>query len=373
MSAPTNVLELDGQKYRHIVLGNGVSDDEAVHKEHLHSHFAHNAVRNTKYRWWSLVPKSLWNQFRRLANVYFLVMSVAMMVGNYTEAYDAPIEGINTLLTLLLTMIVTMCIEARDDCERAKKDREINTTETVRLHAGMDLLGMDAAHPPGKLWRMTDFRSADSDSGAIAEWKDIVVGDVVVVFKDGVFPADMLLLASAAPDGSCFVETKSIDGETNLKKRRPTSQIATLPGQHQAAAAECSGADETPARVGPFYSPSPCEAANAFLSGRGYIQCEHPNVHVDENPGIVRMTVDASLLKSPPPNAAATNIQVRSPCAVHFMFLCVEGVRTTPARRCLRGDTSCVTDQSTHLRLLFGVEMFLLPRSSPSFTFKTLC
>ena len=30
-------------------------------------------------------------------------------------------------------------------------------------------------------------------------------------------PADMVLVHSAGPKGTCFVETKSLDGETNLK------------------------------------------------------------------------------------------------------------------------------------------------------------
>ena len=297
----------DSDEFRFVGLGAPVTEDDAARRDDLQKHFSSNSVRNTKYRWYSLVPKSLWNQFRRLANVYFLIMSVAMMVGNYTEAYDAPIEGINTLVTLLITMLVTMAIEAKDDCERAKKDREINGTETVRLHAGLDLLRMDAKHPAHRPWRPKHFRDPALGGEAIVQWKDVVVGDLVLVFKDETFPADVLLLASDAPDSSCFIETKSIDGETNLKKRRPAEGLAGLSGQHSAEAMASSptkgaGAES---RTGPYHVPSPCEAANAFLAGSGYLRCEHPNVHVDENPGELYLKIDNSKLKH---SQAGTNM-----------------------------------------------------------------
>jgi len=48
-------------------------------------------------------------------------------------------------------------------------------------------------------------------------WKDIRVGDVIKVYEDEVDPAHMILLQSSGQKGQCFVETKSLDGETNLK------------------------------------------------------------------------------------------------------------------------------------------------------------
>jgi phospholipid-translocating ATPase len=51
-------------------------------------------------------------------------------------------------------------------------------------------------------------------------WKKIEVGDVVLLKEDEQVPADLVVLACSDPDGTCFVETKNLDGETNLKPRR---------------------------------------------------------------------------------------------------------------------------------------------------------
>lgn len=38
-----------------------------------------NAISTTKYTWYSWLPKSLWDQFRRVANAYFLAISILMV------------------------------------------------------------------------------------------------------------------------------------------------------------------------------------------------------------------------------------------------------------------------------------------------------
>ncbi|KAK1596834.1 phospholipid-translocating P-type ATPase [Colletotrichum navitas] len=51
-------------------------------------------------------------------------------------------------------------------------------------------------------------------------WKDLRVGDFVRIYNDDELPADIIVLSTSDPDGACYVETKNLDGETNLKVRQ---------------------------------------------------------------------------------------------------------------------------------------------------------
>lgn len=48
---------------------------------------------------------------------------------------------------------------------------------------------------------------------------------VVKIRQDEFFPADIVLLGSSAPKGICYVETKNLDGETNLKHKQGVKEL----------------------------------------------------------------------------------------------------------------------------------------------------
>jgi phospholipid-translocating ATPase len=50
-------------------------------------------------------------------------------------------------------------------------------------------------------------------------WKNVQVGDFVRLYNDEEVPADIVVLSTSSDDGACYVETKNLDGETNLKVR----------------------------------------------------------------------------------------------------------------------------------------------------------
>jgi P-type E1-E2 ATPase len=54
------------------------------------------------------------------------------------------------------------------------------------------------------------------------KWEDVLIGDIVKITdkKDiNKIPADLMLLYAKSDDGTCLIETKNLDGETNQKIR----------------------------------------------------------------------------------------------------------------------------------------------------------
>ncbi|KAI9474936.1 hypothetical protein BX667DRAFT_487844 [Coemansia mojavensis] len=51
-------------------------------------------------------------------------------------------------------------------------------------------------------------------------WENVQVGDLLMICKDEWIPADCVVIASTGFDGTCFVETASLDGETTLKQKQ---------------------------------------------------------------------------------------------------------------------------------------------------------
>jgi hypothetical protein len=51
-------------------------------------YFPPNVIVTSRYNMISFLPKSIFEQFRRLANVYFLVLGVIAAIGESTQYYD---------------------------------------------------------------------------------------------------------------------------------------------------------------------------------------------------------------------------------------------------------------------------------------------
>ena len=59
-------------------------------------------------------------------------------------------------------------------------------------------------------------------------WKKLEVGDIVLLRDNEQVPADIAVLSTSDPDGLCYLETKNLDGETNLKPRKAISATSSI-------------------------------------------------------------------------------------------------------------------------------------------------
>jgi len=185
-----------------------------------HKGFAVNRITTSKYTPWDFLPKSIYGQFRRLANAYFLAMSLLMLIGAYTDLFASPISWTTTFLSLIAIMVFTMVMQIKDDVKRHMNDAKV------------------------------DARDAESLLSAKTIWKDVKVGDIIVVRNQEFFPADVVLLTSSSKGGSCYIETSNIDGETNLKIRSSVPKISSWLqagklGDEEAAKQRCADLNGT--------------------------------------------------------------------------------------------------------------------------------
>ncbi|KAG4116536.1 hypothetical protein ERO13_D12G176100v2 [Gossypium hirsutum] len=158
--------------------------------------YSDNYVSTTKYTVATFLPKSLFEQFRRVANFFFLVTGIL----SFTAI--APYSALSAIVPLIIVIGATMIKEGVEDWRRQQQDIEVNNRK-VKVHQG-----------DGNFHH--------------TEWKNLRVGDIVKVEKDEFFPTDLILLASSYEDAVCYVETMNLDGETNLKLKQALEVTSSL-------------------------------------------------------------------------------------------------------------------------------------------------
>uniref|UniRef100_A0AAX7T5I0 Phospholipid-transporting ATPase n=1 Tax=Astatotilapia calliptera TaxID=8154 RepID=A0AAX7T5I0_ASTCA len=143
-----------------------------------------NRIVSSKYTFWNFIPKNLFEQFRRIANFYFLVIFLVQLI------IDTPTSPVTSGLPLFFVITVTAIKQGYEDWLRHKADCSIN-------ECPVDVVQQ------GKVVRTQSHK--------------LRVGDIVVVKEDETFPCDLILLSSSRSDGTCYVTTTSLDGESSHK------------------------------------------------------------------------------------------------------------------------------------------------------------
>uniref|UniRef100_A0A674EDY3 Phospholipid-transporting ATPase n=1 Tax=Salmo trutta TaxID=8032 RepID=A0A674EDY3_SALTR len=190
-------------------------------------HYSDNKIKTTKYTLLSFLPKNLFEQFHRFANVYFVFIALL----NFVPVCNA-FQPQLALAPVVFILSVTAIKDLWEDYRRHRSDKEINH---------MDCL----VYSRYKHQYMERF------------WKEARVGDFIRLRCNEILPADVLLLSSSDPDRLVHIETATLDGETNLKQRQVVRSFLDL---------DC---DFDPSK---YNSVIECEKPNNDLARfRGYI------------------------------------------------------------------------------------------------------
>ncbi|KAG2530568.1 hypothetical protein BBO99_00001391 [Phytophthora kernoviae] len=169
------------------------------------STFASNVVVSAKYSAWNFVPRVLLAQLQRPSNIYFLFIAVLQTIREVSNT-----NGIPTILLPLAVVFVCSAIkEALEDRERHRADRVTNSHAVMALGA----LGE---------WEQR-------------QWGDLRVGDIVKVMNDQTIPADLFLLSAEEmrheeeeeKQLEMLVKVDSSQGQGDLEEGRQNSVDAT--------------------------------------------------------------------------------------------------------------------------------------------------
>ncbi|EGZ18273.1 hypothetical protein PHYSODRAFT_559234 [Phytophthora sojae] len=158
--------------------------------------YCSNLVITSRFTLYNFLPKLLFYEFSKLANAYFLVISVMQTIKPISNTGGFPAS----LPALSIIVLIDMFFACMEDYKRHKADHIANNMPCQRFNR-------------------------DARAFEPATWHTLQVGDVVKVANRDPVPADLVILGACEPDptnpaGICYVETKSLDGETNLKLRQ---------------------------------------------------------------------------------------------------------------------------------------------------------
>ncbi|KAI8331670.1 hypothetical protein BC941DRAFT_360157 [Chlamydoabsidia padenii] len=158
--------------------------------------FLNNKVFTAKYTAITFLPKFLYEEFSKYANVFFLFVSGIQQIPDVS-----PTSRWTTLVPLCIVLFITAVKEFAEDLGVHRSDAELNAKK-CKVMVGTQFIEK--------------------------AWRDVRVGDMLRVESGENFPADLVLISSSEPEGLCYIETSNLDGEVNLKIKQALPQTAHM-------------------------------------------------------------------------------------------------------------------------------------------------
>ncbi|CUI15104.1 phospholipid transporting ATPase-like, putative [Bodo saltans] len=267
--------------------------------------FPPNTVTTSKYTFLTFLPLNLLEQFRRVSNMYFLIVMICTLIPGATS-----INPYSAVIPFMFVLAVAAVKDGLEDLKRHSADRDANAKpvhvlrdgefvavpssdiqvgDVVKFRFGDEirvqfrrvsnmyfLIVMICTLIPGATSinpysavipfmfvlavaavkdGLEDLKrhSADRDANAKpvhvlrdgefveVPSSDIQVGDVVKFRFGDEIRVDGLVLNSSLPDGLAYIETANLDGETNAKTRRAKPITVEELGTIEQITARCGG------------------------------------------------------------------------------------------------------------------------------------
>ncbi|ORZ41397.1 hypothetical protein BCR44DRAFT_1492316 [Catenaria anguillulae PL171] len=251
-----------GTTERHIYVNTPLPEDALDANGRPSMTYPSNEVVTSKYSLLSFLPKNLFEQFRRLANVFFLLLIILQTFPEFITV-DPMVAAAPTIIIVAVTAMK----DGFEDMKRHNTDNQVNNRITYSLprwgnvnyvspttqkrwavyywirrvvlgkkgdevpesRGGNDKEGLEKTEVATSLGNLS-IRDpcALEDAWSPVKWRDLRVGDYVLLRNNEFIPADVVIVSTSEPDSVCYVETKNLDGETNLKVRKGMAETAHI-------------------------------------------------------------------------------------------------------------------------------------------------
>ena len=149
--------------------------------------FKSNEIDTQKYNIFTFLPKALFFQFVRPANIYFLICAVLQCI-----PMISPLSPLTAVMPLVIVLSASLIREGMEDYARGKLDKQQNNEKCRRYNS-------------------------ETNTWEKVKSGNLYVGDIISVKENATFPADIILIDSNLPEGICYIETGTLDGEKTLK------------------------------------------------------------------------------------------------------------------------------------------------------------
>lgn len=170
-----------------------------VYVNQTEKNFSSNYISTSKYNWDNALPKIMIEQFSKMTNVYFLIITILQVIDEISISLGKPV----ILLPILIVVLVNGFKDYYEDLQRKKQDNIENNSFCRVLNTHTQMFEEN-------------------------KWKTIRNGSLLLVKENEYFPCDMIILNTNKDNGICYIETKNLDGETNLKTKKSSTDLKNI-------------------------------------------------------------------------------------------------------------------------------------------------